>query len=86
MSEKNIYSETSIIVLQEVLRAIIGTGDDDEDFYELGGTSMDAIMIESALLENGWLLSAADIMQNPEIQDMAKLMTPADDIDWEAEE
>ena len=86
MSDKNIDPETSIKILQEVLSAIIGTIENDEDFYELGGTSMDAIMIESALLENGWLLSAADIMQNPEIQDMAELMTPADDIDWEAEE
>ena len=86
MSDKNIDLETSLIILQEVLSAVIGTGDEDEDFYELGGTSMDAIMIESALLENGWLLSAADIMQNPEIQEMAKLMIPADDIDWEAEE
>ena len=86
MSDKNIDSETSLIILQEVLNAVIGTFENDEDFYESGGTSMDAIMIESALLEKGWLLSAADIMQNPEIQEMAKLMTPADDIDWEAED
>jgi len=86
MSDKNIDTETSLKILQEVLSAIIGTGDEDEDFYESGGTSMDAIMIESALLDKGWLLSAADIMQNPEITAMVPLMTPADDIDWEAEE
>ena len=86
MSDKNIDLETSLIILREVISAIIGTFENDEDFYELGGTSMDAIMIESALLDKGWLLSAADIMQNPEIQEMVKLMIPADDIDWEAEE
>ena len=85
MSENNLDQTAPIIILHDVLNAVIGTREDDEDFYESGGTSMDAIMIESALLEKGWLLSAADILQNPEIHDMARLMTPADDIDWEAE-
>ena len=69
-------------ILQEVLDSIIGTG--EGDFYTLGGTSMDAIRIEAALLEKGWLLSAADILLNPEIHQMVTLMVPADEIDWEA--
>ena len=66
-------------VWMEILKASEG------DFYEIGGTSMDAIMIESALLQKGWFLSAADILQNPKIHDMAALMIPADEIDWEDE-
>ena len=71
------------IILKDAISSVLGGC--DGDFYELGGTSMDAIMIESALLDKGYVLSAADILQNPEIQEMAKLMTPADEFDWEAE-
>ena len=83
MFEKSLDQSTSIMILQEVIDNILDAG--NGDFYELGGTSMDAIMIESALLERGYALSAADILQNPEIRDMATLMIPAQDIDWEAD-
>ena len=84
MTDKIFDSGTNIITLQEVISNILEAG--DGDFYELGGTSMDAIMIESALLEKGFILSAADILQNPKIMEMAQLMIPADEIEWEAEE
>jgi len=83
MTDKSLDQSTSIDILYEVIGNILNSV--NGDFYELGGTSMDAIMVESALLEKGFALSAADILQNPEFNDMAKLMIPVSDIDWEAD-
>ena len=70
-------------ILREVWMEVLKI--DEGDFYETGGSSMDAILIESALLQKGWSLSAADILQNPKIHEMAALMVPAEEIDWEVE-
>jgi hypothetical protein len=74
--------------LDEAWNAILGSVDPDEtaDFFKLGGTSLAAIRLEAALFEKGWLLSAGDILQNPEKNALPALMTPAGDTDWEAGE
>ena len=69
--------------LANVWKSVLRT--DGDDFFEQGGTSLAAIRIESALYEKGWLLSAADILQNPKRCDMAALMTSAEETDWEAD-
>jgi hypothetical protein len=71
-------------VLLDVWKNVLGT--EADDFFTAGGTSLDAIRLEAALFERGWLLSAADIFQNPKLRDMAALMTSVKEIDWEAEE
>ena len=82
--EDQLSANDSCDVLRVIWNRVLKT--EEGDFYELGGTSMDAISIESALLEEGWLLSAADILQNPEFYAMSALISRADDIDWEADD
>jgi non-ribosomal peptide synthetase component F len=60
-------------------------GSDSGNFYELGGTSLKAIRIEEALLSRGLYLSAADILGIGDYNRLSALITPADEIDWEAE-
>jgi non-ribosomal peptide synthetase component F len=69
--------------LSAVWRGILGA--EEGNFYELGGTSLKAIQIEEAMLLNGWFISAADILRLQEFSAIAKVVTPAEDIDWEAE-
>ena len=77
---KNILT-TPQDALIDVWKSVLET--DGDDFFAEGGTSLAAIRMESALFEKGWLLSAADILQNPKRCDMAALILPADKIDWE---
>ncbi len=56
---------------------------DTDNFFELGGTSLMAIEIESILFEKGYVLSAADIFENPVLSDLVPLILLADEIDWE---
>ncbi len=59
---------------------------EEQDFFAAGGTSLGAIRLEAALFEKGWLLSAADILQNPDIRTLTAWMTPLDETDWENDE
>jgi non-ribosomal peptide synthetase component F len=60
-------------------------GDLSGGFYELGGTSLKAIKIEEEMLEHGLYISAADILNAQTFSAISKLISPADQIDWEAE-
>jgi len=81
LQEKPCLQEPASDVLLDVWKTVLGT--DTDDFFEAGGTSLSAIRLESALYEKGWLLSAADIFHTPKLLDMAALLTPVDEIDWE---
>jgi surfactin family lipopeptide synthetase A/lichenysin synthetase A len=96
-----LFSENhaDIIIPIETAETIYGNGNSDDlaeiwyeffgvktgNFYELGGTSLKAIRIEEALLMRGLYLSAADILSTGDFEKLAGLITPADEIDWEAE-
>lgn len=59
------------------------TVNDADNFFELGGTSLMAIQIESILFDQGFVLSAADIFENPVLSDLVPFILLADEIDWE---
>ncbi len=67
--------------LAEAWSAVLKT--DEPDFFAAGGTSLNAIRLEAALFERGWLLSAADILQNPDRGALAAFMAAADETNWE---
>ncbi len=67
--------------LAEAWSAVLKT--DEPDFFAAGGTSLNAIRLEAALFDRGWLLSAADILQNPDRRALAALMTLSGETDWE---
>jgi acyl-coenzyme A synthetase/AMP-(fatty) acid ligase len=69
--------------LEEVWKEILGA--DSGKFYDVGGTSLKAIQIEEAMLYRGLYISAADILRFQEISQISKLISSADEIDWEAE-
>lgn len=73
--------------LSRVWMDVLGSDDvsPHDDFFVAGGTSLAAIRIEAGLFERGFLLCAADILQNPKMYEMAALMVPADEINWEEE-
>jgi acyl-coenzyme A synthetase/AMP-(fatty) acid ligase len=73
------YSAELAVIWEDML------GDLSGGFYELGGTSLKAIKIEEAMLEQGLYISAADILSAQTFSDISKLVSPADEIDWEAE-
>jgi acyl-coenzyme A synthetase/AMP-(fatty) acid ligase len=68
---------------KSVWKAFLGR--DEGNFYEIGGTSLKAIQIEEAMLMKGHYISAADILRYKDFTDIIKLITPASEIDWEAE-
>jgi acyl-coenzyme A synthetase/AMP-(fatty) acid ligase len=68
---------------KDVWKTILGR--DASNFYEIGGTSLKAIQIEEAMLIKGHYISAADILRYKNFYDISKLITPASEIDWEAE-
>jgi hypothetical protein len=80
-------SHPQICELMRIWKDVLGIDEitANDDFFTVGGTSLSAIRIEAALFEKGWFLSAADILQNPKLCDMAALMALAEEIDWEAE-
>jgi hypothetical protein len=73
---------SKIDILEKCWRDDFGT--DTADFFEIGGTSFDAIKLEAALFKAGYVLSAADIFQYPAKTELVELMLPADEVDWEA--
>jgi non-ribosomal peptide synthetase component F/acyl carrier protein len=58
---------------------------DEGNFYEIGGTSLKAIQIEEAMFVKGHYISAADILRYKNFYDISRHITPASEIDWEAE-
>jgi hypothetical protein len=66
----------------EVWNKILGS--QNGNFYDLGGTSLKAIQIEEDMFLRGLYISAADILRIQNFAQIAQLVTPADEIDWEA--
>jgi hypothetical protein len=75
--------DLQIADFREVWKSILGR--DEGNFYEIGGTSLKAIQIEEAMLIRGHYISAADILRYKDFTDIIKFITPASEIDWEAE-
>lgn len=53
----------------------------ESNFYHLGGDSIKAIQIASALNEEGYQILVKDIMSNPRIEDIANHLYPIDNIE-----
>jgi acyl-coenzyme A synthetase/AMP-(fatty) acid ligase len=83
ISEDNFADNSYSNDLAEVWKEILGA--DSGKFYDVGGTSLKAIQIEEAMLFRGLYISAADILRFQEISQISKFISPADEIDWEAE-
>lgn len=60
-------------VLVEVLREVLNTNEIsiNDNFYHIGGDSINAIKVSSVLGERGYTIKARDIIVNPVIKDMA---------------
>ena len=50
----------------------------DDNYFELGGDSIQAIQISSRLRREGWLLSVRDLFQHPTIRDLASVLRRAE--------
>jgi amino acid adenylation domain-containing protein/non-ribosomal peptide synthase protein (TIGR01720 family) len=53
----------------------------DDNYFELGGDSIQAIQIASRLRREGWLLSVRDLFQHPTIRDLASVLRRVESAD-----
>ncbi|MGB5927177.1 MAG: amino acid adenylation domain-containing protein [Cyclobacteriaceae bacterium] len=52
-----------------------------EDFYTIGGDSIRAMQVSSALYQKGWHIQVKEVLRNPTISQLAVLMTPVSSVE-----
>ncbi|MFI5778753.1 amino acid adenylation domain-containing protein [Nocardia sp. NPDC051570] len=67
-------------VLHEIWRSVLGAGElgVEESFFAVGGDSMQAIRVRTALERRGWSFDITDLFQEPTIRELAGRLRPLD--------